>query len=59
MDVITFSSNFQKTNLMPFRYIYTDLLKDFINLFGDNKTSIFCNENKMVHQYRYIVSLSN
>jgi hypothetical protein len=35
------------------------LLKNFINLFGDNKTSIFCNENKMVHQYRYIVSLSN
>jgi hypothetical protein len=25
------------------------LLKNFINLFSDNKTSIFCNENEMVH----------
>ena len=59
MNMIPFSPYFQKTNLKTFRYLYTDLLKDFINLFSDDQTSIFCYENEMVHQYRYVVLLSN
>ncbi len=36
MDMISFSTYFQKPNLIPFRYLYTYLLKDVINLFRDD-----------------------
>ena len=49
MDVITFSAYFQKSDLIALGYLYTDLFKNYINLFSDNKTSIFCYEYKMIH----------
>ena len=49
MDVVTFSTYFQKSDLIALGYPNTDLFKNFINLFSDNKTSIFCYKYKVIH----------
>ena len=48
MNMVFVNSNFQKDNVVPFRYFKTDIFQTFINFLAEYDSAIFCRADKMV-----------
>ena len=55
MNMIFVNPNLQKTNLVSFRYLKTDIFQTLIHCFAENNPAIFRWTDKMIQQYRYIM----
>ena len=59
MNMVALGSNFQKPNLITFRYFKANVFQQLINFLSDHKPSILGHEHEMIHQQRYIMVFPN
>jgi len=59
MNMVFVNSDFQKENIVPFRYFKTDIFQAFINFLAEYNSAIFCRTYKMIQQHRNIMRPMN